>query len=327
MKEKEIRLVFIVGVGRSGTSLLQSMLNAHPDICFPPEINFIRRYLVKDVLYASWRNNGFNEVIEHLKGDKYIARLGLDANDLSALKKQFENDFSSVRLYLSLLRLYASKKGNIKWIGDKDPRSVEFLPVIHRHFPEANVIHIIRDPRDVLVSKKKAAWSQGQSFFHHIFANRIQLKLGRRDGKRLFQERYFELSYESLIRAPEAELSNLCRYLRIPYNPCMLEFADSSKDLVSQEEMQWKKETLGPLLKNNAEQWKKELNKWEIILTEQACSEAIDTIGYQHTVNRRDLPFLFSSFLGFFTSALVLLDFFYINYRQWHLKSFSKFPG
>jgi hypothetical protein len=67
MTDKE-KFVFIVGVGRSGTSLLHSMLNAHTRVCFPPEINFIRRFLATPQLEETLRQQGVDAVVHLLVG-------------------------------------------------------------------------------------------------------------------------------------------------------------------------------------------------------------------------------------------------------------------
>ena len=79
---------------------------------------------------------------------------------------------------------FAEARGKPR-VGDKDPRCIEFLPLLARHWPAAHVVHVIRDPRAVLASKKKAAWSRHRSVVTHVFANRVQLRAGRCDGQRL----------------------------------------------------------------------------------------------------------------------------------------------
>ena len=75
-----IKKLFIVGVGRSGTTLLQSMLNAHPEICFTPETHFVKRYLVPHLS----GNKCFSKanLIQSLAEDKYFSRLDVPLNDV-----------------------------------------------------------------------------------------------------------------------------------------------------------------------------------------------------------------------------------------------------
>jgi len=287
MQDHNTRRLFIVGVGRSGTSLLQSMLNAHPRICFPPETSFIRRFLVTDSLRRMWEDDP-GSVAKVLGDDELIGRLALDEGAIDSILSSLGGAFSVVELYVRLLEAYAAEAGkaDAAWIGDKDPRSVEYLPLIHRCFPEARILHIIRDPRDVLASKKKAAWSKNQSSFRHVFANRVQLKMGREQGRRLFGPNYMEFAYEELLGNANRVLTRISRLLDLDFHPAMLEFSDSSKRLVSQDEMQWKKETLGPLLATNSGKWKDSLASWETALTERVCGEAFRAMNYEKEAGR-----------------------------------------
>lgn len=290
MHDSELGRLFIVGVGRSGTSLLQSMLNAHPRVCFPPEINFIRRFLATHALEKMWTHDK-DSVARMLVSDELMARLGIEEKTIQSILASMSDSFSSKELYVRLLDAYATEAGkeNAAWIGDKDPRSVEYLPLIHRCFPEARILHIVRDPRDVLASKKKAEWSKDQSVLRHVFANRVQLKMGREEGGRLFGAQYLEFSYEQLLGDATGVLSRISDFLALDFDPAMLDFSKSSRQLVSEEEMQWKKETLGPLLATNRGKWKESLSAWEVALTERVCNEAFRVTNYEKSVDMRQL--------------------------------------
>ncbi|MGA1864960.1 MAG: sulfotransferase family protein, partial [bacterium] len=146
----------IVGVGRSGTTLLMCMLNEHPDIVTPPEFHFISQHMVKRP------NMRLLESSERLRKDPRFARLGLDVEDVIRPFKDEKEPFSPDRLYRSILRTYADKH-EVRIIGDKAPKNIEYLPVLHKVFPDGKIIHLIRDPRDVYLSRIKAAWSMSRA--------------------------------------------------------------------------------------------------------------------------------------------------------------------
>jgi len=244
-----------------------------------------------------------------------VARLGFDGDELAEIVESLGDDLSGVRLYLGLLRRYAAARKEAQWIGDKDPRSVEFLRLLSRCFPAAHVLHVIRDPRDVLASKKKAAWSRNRSVLRHVFANRVQLKMGRLEGRALFGDRYLELAYEDLITDPRGVLGGVCRHLGVDFDPAMLDFSTSSRQLVSQEEMQWKKETLGPLLTTNAGKWKQQLTPWETALTERVCRDAFETCPHEMSDCRSRLSPFGRLALGPVALTLRVLDPVYRCYR------------
>jgi len=271
--------VFVVGVGRSGTSLVQSMLAAHSQLAFPPETQFVRRYVGRRRLARRHARGGVAAVRAVLAADHRVRRLQLDLREVLA-RYDRGAPFSEADLYETLLTSYAAARGKPR-VGDKDPRCVELLPLLARHWPSAHVVHVIRDPRDVLASKKKAAWSRHRSSVTHVFVNRVQLHAGRRAGPLLFGPRYQEVVYEALLADPETVLRRLTERIDVPYEEEMLRFGGAARSLVSDEELAWKRETLGPLLATNSGKWRRELPDWEAALAERVCREGVMIVAPQ----------------------------------------------
>lgn len=269
--------IFIVGVGRSGTSLLQSMFAANHEVSYLPETSFLRRLVAHGRLQLIYKNQGKRALVEVLEGDEYFCRTGLDAADIIA-KALARGGFLDAAVYLEVLASYHDEYKT--WVGDKDPRSVEYLSLLKTVCPDAHVIHIFRDPRDVLASKKRTAWSRDGHVWKHIFANRVQFKIGHALGPKLFGKRYHEVCYEELLASAEAVLSALCKDIGIVFDEHMLAFGDAARKLVSEKELSWKKETFGPLLTENKGKWKTDLPPREVKLTELCCREAMSRGGY-----------------------------------------------
>lgn len=269
------RPVFVCGVGRSGTSLLQSMLNAHPELCFPPETHFFRRH----VMGASgpWDAAARESLRAKLEVDEDFARAGVLPEDL--LEDPLADEGPG-GLFRSLLGRVATRHSKTR-IGDKDPKNIECLPQLAMEFPRAFVLHVIRDPRDVLASRMKAAWSAARPWYVHPLIYAEQLRRGRLEGLAAFGCRYLELHYEELIGEPEATLQRVCEHIALTWDPSMLEFGSSAAELVDSREMSWKRETLGPLLSNNSGKWREALTPWQVAYTEAICAEAFDALGYE----------------------------------------------
>jgi hypothetical protein len=266
------QLVFIVGVGRSGTTLLQSMLNAHPDVCFPPETHFFRLYIQNGKYKKLTRHTSAIGLAEYFKSDNYLKRLEIDFDYLFKRFRIYDRIPSGEQFYQMLLSEYANMR-NKKVVGDKDPKNIEFVSDLHHFFPNASIIHIIRDPRDVILSRMKADWSKGRNILHHIFVYKFQIQIGRQVGNQLFKERYFEVIYEQLLDDPAEILRKISNFLRIPYSANMLDFSSSAREIVDDSELQWKKEAIGPLLKNNWGKWRNDLSKRQTLLIERSCQE------------------------------------------------------
>lgn len=261
---EDFKPIFIVGVGRSGTSLLQGMLNSHKEISFPPETHFIRSYIS--------RNKILEDVKEKLLNDKDLLKLNIP------LEIVFSESTNLNNFYIKLLIRYMRKQ-NKKIVGDKDPKNIEYLKLIHSIFPNAIIIHIYRDPRAVIASRMKAKWSLDKPFWQHLLAYKSQLNYGRNIGKELFTN-YIEIKYENLVQDPVYELEYLCKSINLEFDNNMIEFYRSASDIVQGNELSWKNNLFNPLMKDNIDKWKKVLSKNQKTLIEYVLEKEMNLLGY-----------------------------------------------
>jgi len=280
--------VFVVGVGRSGTSLLQSMLHAHPEIAFLPETHFFRRYVAR--FYNRWTHEreGVRAFLNTLANDEEYQRAGIPEDELLAPFLNGTRAFKLRAVYTRLLRLYRDQE-DVSVIGEKDPRLIDYLPQARQMFPEAQILHIVRDPRDVLLSRLDADWSSGRPDWLHLLTYRAQFVRGRLQGTRSFGARYLELRYEDLLTEPKQVLRNVAEHVGVAYSDAMIAFQRSAEELVHESERSWKKETTGPLLRDNTGKWCKGLSDWQVRLTEQVCNKAFEWFDYERAESSMNL--------------------------------------
>lgn len=268
-------MIFIIGVGRSGTSLLQSMLNSHSKIAFLPETHYLRNYLAK---YEVVSGRKLNKIISDIKNDKYLNRLRFKLEPL--INKCINNNsFSVLKFYKEILELYKNIK-NKKHIGDKDPKNIEYFDTIKKYFPDSYVIHIIRDPRDVVLSRLKAEWSKNRSLLIHSLIYEEQMNIAIRKGPELFGDRYIEVKYENLITDAKKTLRKLCKHLVIEFEEGMLEYMHNSGDIVAEDEKEWKKNVFKPVIKNNYRKWEKNMSLKNLYVVQEICKESMRNNGY-----------------------------------------------
>jgi hypothetical protein len=261
--------LFIVGVGRSGTSLVQSMLASHTEIAMMPETGFIRRYLMEPILGR--RSSGLG--IDGVREDQYLRRW--IESGIVETKDLFEKPNLGLDDYQRVSRAYGIAAGvATKYVADKDPKVIETLPHLDKIFTEHRIIHVVRDPRDVILSKRKARWSENQSLLKMLVANRAQVSI-LETYLSISRERVLEIKYEDLISEPRKTLASICDFLELEFEEGMLNFQEQAAALVSEEELSWKKETFGPLLTKNSSKWKDEMRPKTIHLTEICCNRAM----------------------------------------------------
>lgn len=280
------RPILVCGVGRSGTSLLQSMLNAHPEIAVPPETHFFRRYVAPRRTRRHIEAESVDALVRRLRDDAEFARCGMPVEEVVAGERDGALDL--VRVYRRILEHWAQREAKPR-VGDKDPRNLDFLPELAAAFPDAFVVHIVRDPRAVVHSRTKAAWSASRPWWSHAIIAQEQLRRGRRNGSELFGDRYLEVRYERLLADPKGELERVCEHVGVAFDAAMLEFGDSARRLVADDEMSWKKETLGPLLTENDAKWREGLEASQVAFVEAVCVEAFGSLEYERTAPPRGI--------------------------------------
>lgn len=290
MKATDNKLLFITGVGRSGTTLLQSMLNAHPEISLPPETHFFKKYVVPQ-LNGKQKLWDANELSNALKQDKYIERLGVNVDEIVNTNGLIDSESVS-RLFINLLNAYNDK--SYSFIGDKDTEYVRYLPHLHKAYPQAYLIHIIRDPRDVVLSRTKAEWGKKMPISFHISEYQYYIHKVLTDGK-LFGKQYIEVVYEQLLENPERELKRVCEQLGVEFSSDMLNYHQQSESLVAKDEMSWKGNVFKPVMKDNSRKWHKEFTKSQIAQVEYGLKGILRKYGYEITNYGNSISGFFSS--------------------------------
>lgn len=146
---------FIVGHPRSGTTLLQILLDAHPNIVIPPESHIFVRFSEIFNHYGDL-SQAYNRqlLVQDILNDEQIKLWNLDIS-ASDFCRQLK-DFSVKGIISCLFELYAQRDGKHQW-GDKTPQHALYLQEIKATFPNAKFIHLIRDGRDVSESLKRLA--------------------------------------------------------------------------------------------------------------------------------------------------------------------------
>ena len=212
--------LFVIGMWRSGTSLLYALLNKHPEIALLYEGDLLALrplFLVPGGRERKLRRWEF--------WNRGLHRHGLDESrfsqaDLSGMASQ-------------AYRQYADQKGALI-AGEKSPNYFDSIARLARDFPDARFIVIWRDPAAICNSVLRAAKRVHSWFNRKGMCLRVLLGMQamRTECDRLVRRgaRLYELSYESLVRNPTGTMKEICRFLEIPFIPEMasLEGADRS---------------------------------------------------------------------------------------------------
>ena len=208
---------FVVGVTRSGTTLLRLMLDSHSQLAVPPETHF-----ALDVIAAFKRGPVSPErFVDIVTTHRRWPDFGLDADVLLARVVDVEPLDAGPALR-AFYRYYADEAGKPRW-GDKTPGYLRKMAKIEKALPEARFVHLIRDGRDVAVSITGLHFGpRSVPEAAHRWAKRI--RVAREQGARV--SHYTELRYEDLIRDPEPALRRLCEFVELDWSTAMLDYHD-----------------------------------------------------------------------------------------------------
>lgn len=242
--------IFLFGVGRSGTTLLQSMLHAHSQVSMLPENHLIHNYLLAEL---GGKQPQFDHRFLH---SETASRL----KEIVDVKRVLEAP--TTHHAFELICSEVAQKEQVAFVGDKDPEHINYLPHLQRVFPDAFFLHIIRDPRDVILSRKRSQWGAKYPWQWHITEYKHQFEKAITFGFQNHQ--FFSVYYEELVDSPQQVLESICGFLGVSFDEQMLQFSEGASSLVSENEKNWKENVSKPVLKGNYGKWKKQLPQSEV---------------------------------------------------------------
>lgn len=260
------KIIFIVGCGRSGTTLLKSLLGAHEDIHFVPE-TFFYTSVVKP---GPARNR-----LEYVCSRWWIRSAGVRSSDVAAIieKRGLDPD-SWDDIFFSLLISQQSNHKS-KFVGEKTPSHYSVIPHLLEAFPGALVIQMMRDPRAVLFSYRKA--SVGTKFISPIVQ---QWRESEHMSEKMKNNRkYMKLHYEDLVLNPRGSLVLVCEFLSIPFSEGMLSFYRRKSKGFAPEQAHHEN-TMRPIFSNSLESWKGGLGKLSVGVVEASLKVEMTRQGY-----------------------------------------------
>lgn len=294
--------IFIVGPGRSGTTLVRSLLSAHSRISITPEMQYMQWIDEREDVRKAPAN--FECFWQEYTSWVRFADLGVDADrclELTDLQgaRNFENIFRAV------LTAYMERTGKIR-VGEKSPSHVRYIGTLLEWFPNARILVMQRDPRAVVSSQLGTPYVQDRitepSLRDGHFVNSRMREVVRYadDWTMIFRDlvpqwhsdrRVCVVSYEKLARDPEGEIRSICDFLGETYEEAMLTGrGDAGVPLpagkTSSDQLeQWRREhhakSLRPVSTHSLDKWKRSLSKTEIAIVEARCIRGMQRTRYE----------------------------------------------
>jgi len=189
--------IFVVGCPRSGTTLVRNLLDSHPNIACGEETQFLTELVA----------------IEQHHWDRLV-----DYGIERAAWREHVRD-----LFSWLHDEYARRQGKIRW-ADKSPSYALILDYIEALYPDCQVLHVIRDGRDVLASYQERWGWRGATTAITDWPTHV--RAARRWGEQHPEDRYMEIKYEELVTDTKGVMGSVIEWLGEPWDDALLRFGD-----------------------------------------------------------------------------------------------------
>ena len=226
-KSSDFRPIFILGMPRSGTSLIEQIISSHPSVYGGGELNDLTKILIPII----------TECVE--KDDYKIS----------------ENDFLKVRgqYFKSLTEINASEK----IITDKWPLNFRHIGFIFSAFPEAKIVHVKRDARAICWSiykhnfiGKGNGWAYNLDDLTKFYTLYVELM---DYWHKIYPSKIYDISYEELTTNQEKETKELLKYCNLEWDQNCLYFHENKRDVNTASAIQVRKK----MYKGSSDAWKK----------------------------------------------------------------------
>lgn len=278
-----IKPLFVVGAGRSGTTLLQQMLDHHPAFAFPWESHFIpdfhrHRDRFGDLSDAARRAAMLRAIVRYCRviwrgrvADGWETPI-LDSAD--ALAAAAEPTFAGT--IDAFFGHFAAQRGKPRW-ADKTPGYVNSMRLIHEIFPSARFIHLVRDGRDVACSVMPLSFGPNSVY---MCAHRWKHTIRHATGfEHEHPDRVLTLRYEDLTEDPESHLRRVCAFLDVEYFEQMLDYHRDGGSRVPGSGIH---DRIGkPVNRQRCGRWKNEMSGRQVRIFEAVAGGTLEQFGYE----------------------------------------------
>ena len=265
--------VVVLGVRRSGTTLLRVILDRSPSIAIPDESYFVPQLAA--------RHRGPIDADAFIDDLSRIGTLSEWDVDLGDVRARLRDGMAPGDAIAAVFETYAAGRGKERW-GDKTPMYMQYLPLLERLFPRALYVHLIRDGRDAATSFLAMpagivteTWAHPRTPADFACQWRTEVQAARELGARVGPGRYHEVRYEDLVADPERRVRAVCEFAGLRYGEDMLGYAsDPSLERKPHQQRLLQPPTPG------VRDWRRELAPADTVAFEDVAGSLLAELGY-----------------------------------------------
>ena len=292
----QLPFFFILGRPRSGTTLLRTLLDAHPNIVIPLENSGMIHLYFKYRKVRHWDPEKLDRLaadffhLDNVKNWK-LDREGI-REKLGDLSGKYYSFHQLIRIFYYHYRS-EFRKEEIRILGDKSPLFSLYPKQISRAFPDARFIHLVRDYRsNLLCMFGEDLFSPSETFILMQWKKSAE-QISRLKADR--PERFLTLRYEDLVSDPESMYREVCEFLRVKFLPGLLDpetRKNAVRSLYSPEFLdQWQPGLSGKITTAHIEKWKTGLPDRSVMKADYIAGKT--GAGFHYLPLNEDFRFLF----------------------------------
>lgn len=272
--------VFVVGVPRSGTTLVAELLNAHPEVAVAPETHYFPKY--RDALRRDDRLDGRKGALALLDAflDGPESRwFDLGPDDREAIRETIRaadrvHDATVLQAVLDRWGVRLDKPV----VGENTPDHLRYVPEILEILPDARVVVVQRDPRDVSLSLRNVPWDHKTPLAHFLwwadYRERADAALQAEP------ERVARIRYEDVLDDPETAVRRLAEAVDVEPDPGMLRHHRTDQDSFDPDAEPWKAKAAQPIDPDNKEKWRTRMPADEVAICDHVLGDLLERAGY-----------------------------------------------
>jgi hypothetical protein len=268
---------FIVGSGRSGSTLLRLLLLGHSRLYIPPETWFIRELVDGLPLNARLSSAQVRQAVQIISTNYRWTDMGIEEDEL--LRWATTLEVPTLRDVIDLIYDHLLKASGRERLGDKTPPYIHIVPQLAVLYPTAKFIHLIRDGRDVATSFIKMGYEcrcyDGERF---EWTAAIRRGLSYRDT--IHATQILEVRYETLVSDVEATIRRICDFLGEDFETGMLD-VQRRVSAVPKRERSIHGKLDQPITAEAIATWRRTLSPTECFVMESCLGTDLSRLGYR----------------------------------------------
>jgi len=297
LQQIEDNLFFIVGCGRSGTTLFRIILNAHSGVFVPPETFFFNEIANGFVGI----NSSSEKKISKLLSKWWVRDMKVERNEILKLLDPHQASWRNV--FLAFMGSLSSGSGATMF-GEKTPGHIRYSQQLLDEYPKCKIIILVRDPRASFASFRSANVGTGQiSTFSKTWSYAATIAKNLENNPRCMR-----VHFEKLITNTEDVMGSVCEFLDLSFDDSMMNYHSRTDPDYSPEQTHHKN-TQKPIFTSGLTKWKSQLTNNQIGLLEYTLADQMAAMGYELEGNSVSFPrfrLLYSLFVDKLSKVFIL---------------------